>query len=113
MSISLRKNMEMGDRAVNACVGAALVVSGAMVLQGAIGLILVLLSIPLLLIALTGFCPGYVPFERGTRRNSTFRGPGDTKGNDKIVSAGIESLWLMPRGVHDGAFGHHTRRANS
>ncbi len=105
--------MEIGERAVHACVGAALVVSGVTILEGAIGLILVVLSTPLLLIALTGFCPGYVPFEKGTKRNGTFKGPGDTKGNDKIVSAGIESLWLMPRGVHDGAFGHHTRRANS
>ncbi len=113
MTISLGKNMEMEDRAIHACFGTALVVSGTLIVQGAIGLILALLGAPLLLTAIIGFCPGYVPFEMGTRRNSTLKGPGDTRGNDKIVSAGIESLWLMPRGIYDEACGHRVKRANT
>ena len=112
MSISLRKNMEMVDRAIHAGFGTALVVSGTLI-QGIIGLILVLLSAPLLLSAIIGFCPGYDFFRMATRGNSMLNGSGETKGNDEIVSAGIESLWLMPRGIYDEAYGQRVKRANS
>ncbi len=113
MTILLSKNMEMMDRAIRACFGTALVVLVALVFSGITGVILVLLSAPLLLIAISGFCPGCVSFEMGSKQKSTLKSPGDTKGNDQIISTGIESLWLMPHGTYDQTYGHRAKRANS
>ncbi len=52
-------------------------------------------------------------FKIATRGKGMFNGPVDTKGNDEIVSAGIESLWLMPRGIYGEAYGQRVKRANS
>jgi hypothetical protein len=113
MSISLRKNMGMVDRTIHGCVGTALVIFGVLTVQGTIGAILILLGAPLLLTAIIGFCPGHVPFGRTARRDSIISGSGDMKEKNEIVSVGIETLWLMPRGEFPEAFGRFAKRARA
>ncbi len=71
MKISLPQNMGMVDRMVRVCIGIALVVFGAFIVTGAIGIFLVVLSIPVFLAAIVGFCPVYVPFGISTKRRET------------------------------------------
>lgn len=71
MKISLSQNMGMADRIGRVCVGIALVIFGAFIVTGAIGTVLILLSVPLLLSAIVGFCPAYVPFGISTKRRET------------------------------------------
>lgn len=68
MQISLRKNMGMLDRLARLCIGIVLVVFGAFIVTGAIGIFLIVLSIPLILSAIVGFCPAYVPLGISTKR---------------------------------------------
>lgn len=113
MTISLRKNMGMVDRAIRGCIGNAMVIFGVLIVQGTIGVILILLSAPMLLTAIIGFCPEHVPFGMTTRRDSIISWPGDMKETDEIVSAGIETLWLMPRGEFDEEYEGHAKRARA
>ncbi len=111
MTISLRNNMGLVDRAIHGCIGIAMVIFGILIVQGTIGVILIFLSAPLLLTAIIGFCPGHVPFGMTARRDTIISGPGDMKENVEIVSAGIETLWLMPRGEFHEEYGSHAKRA--
>jgi hypothetical protein len=99
MRSSLTKNMRMAGRTICGCFGIALMVCGALFVKGAIGAVLVLLSAPLLLIAIIGFYQAYGPFGTPARWDNPSWGPGEIKKNDEnVVSAGIEVLWLLPRG---------------
>ena len=68
MKSSLAQNMGTLDRILRMGLGITLVVFGILVVQGTMGIILVILSIPLLLSATIGFCPGYVPFGICTKK---------------------------------------------
>jgi len=68
MKISFSQNMGMVDRVVRVCVGIVLVIFGAFIVTGAIGIFLIVLSIPLFLSAIVGFCPAYIPFGISTKR---------------------------------------------
>ncbi len=113
MTISPRESVGMFGRAIFGSVGTAQVILGALVVQGAIGLILILLSTPLLLTAMIGFCHKHVASGTTASRNSMIAGPGDMKENDEIMSAGIETLWLMPRGEFDRQFGSRANRTRA
>lgn len=71
MRLSLPYNMGMADRITRICLGIALAVLGTLIVKGAIGMVLVILSIPLVLSAVVGFCPGYLPLGISTRRDKT------------------------------------------
>jgi len=102
MSISLTRNMGMVDSTIRGCLGFVLAVFGALIVKGTIGMVLVILSVPLLFTAIIVFCVGYVPSCISTRRDSTCWRSRETKEKDeKVVSAGIEVLWLLPRGIYD------------
>lgn len=102
MSISLTRNIGVVDSTIRGCLGFVLAVFGALIVKGTIGMVLVILSVPLLFTAIIGFCVGYVPSCISTRRDSTCWRSRETKEKDeKVVSAGIEVLWLLPRGIYD------------
>jgi hypothetical protein len=61
----------MLDRLARLCIGIVLAVFGAFIVTGAIGIVLLVPSIPLPLSAIVGFCPTYVPF--GIRQNDSIR----------------------------------------
>lgn len=63
----LETNMGLLDRMVRLCAGFGLIVVGSVVVQGAIGTILLVVGIVAVLTAAIGFCPGYVPFGISTR----------------------------------------------
>lgn len=111
MTISRRKTTGVIDRAILGCFGTALVIFGALIVQGTTGMILILLSASVLLTAIIGFCPGHVPFGMTASRDSVISAPEDMKENDKIVAAGSETLWLMPQGEFDEEYGRHAKRA--
>jgi hypothetical protein len=71
MKISLSQNMGIADRIGRVCIGIALVIFGVFIVTGAIGIFLIVLGIPLLLSAIVGFCPPYVPFGISTKRGRT------------------------------------------
>jgi hypothetical protein len=71
MKISIIQNMGMLDRIFRICLGMALVVFGILIVKGAIGILLVVLSIPLVVSAIVGFYPGYVPLGISTKRRKT------------------------------------------
>ncbi len=71
MKISLSQNMGMLDRLVRVCIGIVLVLFGTFLVTGATGIFLIVLGIPLLLFAIVGFCPAYVPFGISTKRQQT------------------------------------------
>lgn len=102
MRSSLTKNMRMADRTIYGCFGIALMVCGALFIKGAIGAVLLLLSAPPLLIAVIGFYQRYGPVGSATRSDHPCWGPGEIKKDgEKVVSAGIEVLWLLPRGIYN------------
>ena len=57
-----KTNMGMLDRMVRLCAGFGLIVVGSVVVQGALGTILLVVGIVAVLTSAIGFCPGYVPF---------------------------------------------------
>jgi hypothetical protein len=59
MRISLSQNKGILDRGAHICIGIVLVVLGAFIVAGAIGIILMILSIPLFLSSIVSFCPAY------------------------------------------------------
>jgi len=71
MKISLSQNMGMVDRVARVCIAIVLVIFGTFLVTGAIGIFLVVLSIPLFLSAIVGYCPAYVPFGISTKRQQT------------------------------------------
>lgn len=71
MKISIRQNMGILDRIFRICLGIALILSGILIAKGTIGILLVVLSFPLFVSAIVGFCPGYVPLGISTKRQKT------------------------------------------
>ncbi len=71
MNISFSQNIGMVDRVVRVCIGIVLLILGAFFVSGAIGIFLIVLSIPLIVFAIVGFCPAYVPFGISTKRQQT------------------------------------------
>ena len=67
MKISFAQNMGMADRMARACIGLVLMILGSLTVGGTIGILFIILSIPLLVSALVGFCPAYVPFGISTK----------------------------------------------
>jgi hypothetical protein len=60
--------MGMLDRMLRVCIGIIVIVTGILSATETLGVILIILSIPLLVTGITGFCPGYVPFGISTKR---------------------------------------------
>ena len=58
----LKTNMGLVDRMVRLCAGIALIVLGSLVVEGTIGVILLVLGVIAVVTSAIGFCPGYVPF---------------------------------------------------
>jgi hypothetical protein len=71
MKISLPQNMGILDRVARVCIGIVLAAFGTVIVSGTIGIFLIVLSVPLLLSAIVGFCPAYVPFGISTKRRET------------------------------------------
>ncbi len=59
--------MGMLDRTVRICIGIVLVVLGVAVVKGTTGIALMILSLPLLMTGITGFCVLYIPFNISTK----------------------------------------------
>jgi len=57
--VKLNKNVGVMDRIIRLVVGTALIVAGLTVAKGTLAVIFLILSVPLLLSALLGFCPTY------------------------------------------------------
>ncbi len=111
MSTSLKRNVGTADVTIRWGLGIALAVSGLLIVKGTIGVVLVLLSALLLSTAITRFCQGHVPFGITATRDGINHGPGDMGETCGTVSAGIETLWLMPRGESVEGYGRHAKRA--
>lgn len=73
MKIPLKQNMGIFDRILRVCAGAVLLVLGTTVVTGSAAIMLMILTIPLLIPGITGFCPAYVLFGISTRREGTYR----------------------------------------
>lgn len=71
MKIALRQNMGMLDRMLRVCVGIVLIVLGTLAVKGALGIVLMIFSIPFLIPGITGFCPSYALFGISTKRETT------------------------------------------
>ncbi|MBI3609644.1 MAG: DUF2892 domain-containing protein [Nitrospirae bacterium] len=70
MKISFKQNMGRMDRCFRVCIGMVLLGLGTLVTKGTIGLILLVLSIPLLVSGTIGFCPSYLLFGISTKHES-------------------------------------------
>ncbi|MEW6348076.1 MAG: DUF2892 domain-containing protein [Thermodesulfobacteriota bacterium] len=68
MRLSIPQNMGIADRIIRVCLGIVLAILGSLIVKGAIGIFLVTVSALMLLTALIGFCPGYVPLRISTKR---------------------------------------------
>ncbi len=66
-----KQNMGVLDRVLRIFAGGVLVVLVTSVVTGAAAIVLVILSIPLLIPGITGFCPAYVLFGISTKREAT------------------------------------------
>jgi hypothetical protein len=66
--MKVNKNAGAMDRTIRLVVGIALIVAGLTVAKETLGIIFLILSIPLLISALLGFCPTYTLFGLSTRQ---------------------------------------------
>jgi hypothetical protein len=66
--VKMSKNVGIMDRIIRFLTGTALIVAGLTVAKGTLGVILLILSAPLLLSALLGFCPTYTLLGLSTKR---------------------------------------------
>lgn len=71
MKTMFRQNMGIIDRGFRICVGITLLVLGITVVEGITGTILIILSVPLLVFGITGFCPAYILFGFSTKRKDS------------------------------------------
>lgn len=71
MKIPFRQNMGMMDRMLRICIGVVLIVLALLIVKGTVGTILMILSIPLLVSGIAGFCPSYVLLGISTKRESS------------------------------------------
>jgi hypothetical protein len=59
MKISFKQNVGMLDRCFRICAGIVLIVLASFFVQGIFGFVLMILSIPLVVSGVLGFCPSY------------------------------------------------------
>lgn len=71
MKEMFRQNVGVFDRGLRICVGIALLTLGIAVVEGTAGTILIILSVPLLISGITGFCPTYTLFGFSTKRKGS------------------------------------------
>lgn len=71
MKISFRQNVGMMDRMFRICIGIVLIVLAFLFVKGTVGTILMILSVPLLVSGIAGFCPSYVLLRISTKRESS------------------------------------------
>lgn len=70
MKITYNKNMGIFDRMIRVIIGIILIITGLSLITEVTGIVLFILSIPLLVTGITGFCPGYIPFGFSTNRKT-------------------------------------------
>lgn len=70
MKLTYKKNMGILDRMLRVCIGIILIVTGMLLVMETVGVVLIILSIPLLISGITGFCPLYVPLGISTKRET-------------------------------------------
>jgi Inner membrane protein YgaP-like, transmembrane domain len=63
--------MGMLDRMLRVCTGIVLIVLGTLMLEDTAGIILMIVSIPLLISGITGFCPSYRLLGISTKREAS------------------------------------------
>ncbi len=68
MKSAFKQNMGMLDRVLRVCAGIVLLVLATFVATGATATVLLILTIPLLIPGITGFCPSYSLLGISTRR---------------------------------------------
>lgn len=71
MKITFKQNMGILDRMLRICTGIILIVLGMLMVKETVGIVLIVLSIPLLISGITGFCPAYILFGISTKRESS------------------------------------------
>jgi hypothetical protein len=71
MKIPLRQNLGTPDRRLRMSAGIILAALGLVLIKGTAGTIFAILSIPLLVSGITGFCPSYTFFGISTKREKT------------------------------------------
>ena len=71
MKIPFRQNVGMMDRMLRICIGIVLIVLAVLLVKGTVGTILMILSIPLLVSGIIGFCPSYVLLGISTKRENS------------------------------------------
>ncbi len=68
MKTRLRQNMGILDRVLRICAGIVLLLLAVFVVAGTGAIVLAVLSLPLLIPGITGFCPTYTLFGISTKR---------------------------------------------
>jgi len=71
MKIPFQQNVGIADRMLRVCIGIVLIVLGILIAKGTIGTVLVILSIPLLVSGIAGFCPTYTLLGISTKREGS------------------------------------------
>lgn len=71
MKIPFTQNVGSLDRMLRICMGIGLIVLGVLIVKGTIGIILMVLSIPLLVSGIIGFCPSYILLGISTKREGS------------------------------------------
>lgn len=71
MKLHLTQNLGDLDREVRIWLGTILLASGALIVGGTIGMTLSLLSLPVLVFAIVGFCPAYAALGITTKGQAT------------------------------------------
>jgi hypothetical protein len=71
LKIQYKRNVGIFDRMQRVWIGTILFILGIFVIKDTVGIVLTILSIPLLFSAVTGFCPTYVFFGITTNRKSS------------------------------------------
>ncbi len=69
MKDGLKQNMGMLDRVLRVCAGIVLVLLAVFVVAGTSAIVLAVLSLPLLIPGITGYCPSYTLLGISTKRN--------------------------------------------
>lgn len=72
MKGGFKQNMGMVDRVLRVCAGIVLLVLATFVVTGVTAVVLLILTIPLLIPGITGFCPSYSLLGISTKREPTF-----------------------------------------
>ncbi len=73
MKTALRQNMGILDRVLRICAGIVLLVLATFVVTGTTATVLLVLTIPLLIPGITGFCPSYSLLNISTKREGSIQ----------------------------------------